>query len=102
MLKDNDIVRKHLLSKEWFRLNEKQFLLYKKITKALVTNHKFYWTSMAWAYSDEIVMFYSFINYINSYDKYNEFMTILSEKHSGYFNNFVCSRLVDQYKKMYK
>lgn len=102
LLKNNDIVRKHLLSKEWFILNEKQFLLYKKIGKALVTNHKFYWTSMAWAYSDEIVMFYSFINYINSYYKYNEYMAVLFEKHSEYFNNYVCSTLEEQYKKMYR
>lgn len=54
---------------------------------------------MAWAYSDEIVMFYSFINYINSYDKYNEYMTVLFEKHSEYFNNYVCSTLEEQYKK---
>lgn len=34
LLKNNDIVRKNLLFKEWFILNEKQFLLYKKIGKA--------------------------------------------------------------------
>ena len=66
-LKDNDIIRKHLLSTEWFVITEKQFLLYKKIAKALAINQNYYWSSMSGAYCDEIVMFFSLLNYINQY-----------------------------------
>lgn len=100
-LKDNDIIRKHLLSTEWFVITEKQFLLYKKIAKALAINQNYYWSSMSGAYCDEIVMFFSLLNYINQYQEYKNFMEVKSELHSEYYNGYVCSRLLDQYKKMY-
>ena len=100
-LKDNDIERKHLISKEWFILNEKQFKLYKKITKALVINQCYYWSTMTWTYCDEKVMFYSLLNYINQYKTYEEFIAVNTELHTEYYNGYVCSKLLEQYKKMY-
>ena len=101
-LKDNDIERKHLLSKEWFMLSEKQFNLYKIVSKALVINQQYYWSAMTRTYCDEILMFYSFLNYINHYKDYKDFSNVNSELHSEYYNGYVCSRLKEQYKKMYK
>lgn len=101
-LKDNDIERKHLLSKEWFILNEEQFKLYKKITKALVFNQHYYWSTMTWTYCDEIVMFYSLLNYISHYNEYKDFLDVKSELHSEYYNGYVCSILKEQYKNIYK
>lgn len=101
-LKDNDIERKHLISKEWFMLNEEQFKLYKKTTKALVINQCYYWSTMTWTYCDEIVMFYSLLNYTNQYNEYKDFLAVNSELHCEYYNGYVCSRLKEQYKKMYK
>lgn len=101
-LKDNDIKRKHLLSKEWFILNEEQFKLYKKITKALVFNQHYYWSTMTWTYCDEIVMFYSLLNYISHYNEYKDFLAVKSELHSEYYNGYVCSILKEQYKNIYK
>lgn len=100
-IKDIDIERKHLISKEWFMLNEEQFKLYKKITKALVINQCYYWSTITWTYCDEMVMFYSLLNYINQYNEYKDFVTVKSELHSEYYNGYVCSRLSEQYKKMY-
>lgn len=100
-LTDNDIKRRHLISKEWFMINEEQFNLYKKITKALVINQSYYWSTMTWTYCDEIVMFYSLLNYINQFNEYKDFLTAKNELHSEYYNGYVCSKLIEQYKKMY-
>ena len=101
-LKDNDIERKHLLSKEWFMLSEKQFKLYKIISKALVTNQQYYWSSMTWAYCDEILVFYSLLNYINHYKDYKDFFDINSDLHSELFNGYVCSMLSEKFKQFYQ
>ena len=72
-LSEYDITRKHLLSTMWFDLQEKHFVLYKKIYKVLIEQQGSYWSTMTFSYSDQIVAFYSFLRYIASYESYSEY-----------------------------
>lgn len=92
-LKDNDLVRKHLLSTEWFELQEKHFNLYKRIYKVLILQQEAYWAAMTWSYADQVVMFYSFIRYMASYETFEDFKQHTSERHAEYYNSMCCADL---------
>ena len=96
-LKENDIVRKHLLSAQWFELQEKQFNLYKQICKVLIHQQAAYWSVMTWSYGDQVAMFYSLLRYIDSYDSYEEFMKVLPEEHTENYNMVCCDELERHY-----
>lgn len=101
-LKYNDISRKHLLSKEWFEIKEIHFNLYKSAQALLITKQMSYWSTMTWSFCDQICIFYSLLNYISSYNNYEQFKKISSEAHTEYFNLRCCSDLEQHYANFYK
>ena len=58
-----EIKRKHLLSDEWFMLNENQFGLYKLLFETLVARNRQYWTAYSLTYRDDVIRFFSLLNY---------------------------------------
>ncbi len=101
-LRENDIERKHLLSKEWFELKQKHFDLYKSIYLLLVAKQSSYWSTMTWSFCDQVCMFYSLLKYIYSYDSFEQFKSIAAETHAEYFNSACCSDLEKHYTNFYK
>lgn len=92
-LKENDLVRKHLLSSEWFDLQEKHFNLYMRVYKVLMLQQIAYWATMTWSYADQVSMFYSLIRYIASYEKFEYFKKHTSTEHAEYYNAACCADL---------
>ncbi len=92
-LAKNDIVRKHILSQEWFDLTEKQYELYQLVGKVLILRQPSYWSTMTWSYCDQVVMFYSLLRYMASYGCFEEFRKISPALHAEYFNSACCDEL---------
>jgi hypothetical protein len=99
-LSEYDITRKHLLSSMWFDLQEKHFVLYKKIYKVLIEQQGSYWSTMTFSYSDQIVAFYSFLRYIASYESYSEYKTCSLEDHSERYNSACCYDLERAFREL--
>lgn len=97
-IRENDIERKHLLSKEWFDLSEDQFKLYRNIYEVLIVPHQYYWTNMTLSYGDAASYFYSLIRYVSSYEDYEKFKKISFEMHTEYYNACCCEDLERHYK----
>lgn len=97
---ENDIERKHLLSKEWFELSESQFELYKYIYEIIIVRHQYYWTNMTLSYGDAASCFFSLIRYIASYKGYEEFRKVCLELHTEYYNSYCCEDLKRHYESL--
>ncbi len=92
-LAENDLVRKRLLSPEWFDMKPQHFDLYLLIYRVLIVQQGAYWSTMTWSYSDQISMFYSLLRYMASYDSYENFKKVSPEMHTEYFNSACCDEL---------
>lgn len=83
-------VDKRLISKEWFDIDEESFNLYKRI--GTYFSSATYWSSFLTCYADDLMMFFSLFNFVNSYDTYDDFL-----KHKGmhneYYNTYVCQQI---------
>lgn len=99
-IKDNDLVTKRLLSKEWFEITEKDFKLYNLIYEVLIVNQQHYWSTMTTSFCDQTAMFYSLLRYYASYKSYTEFCEVSSSKHSEYYNSCCCEELLRVYSNM--
>ena len=87
-------LKKRLISNSWFEIDEKAFLLYKKIGEYF--SSATYWSSFTLCYGDDLMMFFSLFNYINTYATYDSYLEN-SSMHSEYYNTYVCSQIGDLY-----
>jgi hypothetical protein len=97
---ENDVERKHLLSKEWFDLSEDQFELYKYIYETLIVQHQYKWTIMTLSYGDAASLFCSLIQYIAGYESYEKFKSISLEMYTEYYNSYCCESLERHYENL--
>ncbi len=95
-IKENDLERKRLLSKEWFDLSSEQFDLYMKLYEVLITPHQEYWTCMTLNYCDQVIMFFTLIRYISSYREYEKFKQTRLELHPEYYDS-ACIRELERH-----
>lgn len=95
---ENDLVRKRLLNTKWFDLEEKYYTLYCSIYKVLVVQQQAFWSAMTWCYGDQIVMFYSLLNYIGSFRSYECFKKITPQQHVENYNFHCCKKLDEKYR----
>ena len=96
-LASNDLVRKRLLSSEWFDLQKKHFDLYQRIFRVLVVQQNEQWGTMTWSYGDQASMFYSLLRYFGSYSSYEEYRKHSPQMHSEYYNSACCEDLERHY-----
>ena len=96
-LASNDLVRKRLLSSEWFDLQKKHFDLYKRIFRVLVVQQNAHWSTMTWSYGDQAAMFYSLLEYFGSYSSYEEYRKHSPQEHSEHYNSACCGALERHY-----
>ena len=87
-------LNKRLISKEWFDIDEETFNLYKKI--GTFFSSATYWSSFVMCYGDDLMMFFSLFNYINTYEEYNSYIKN-KEMHNEYYNTYVCQLIGDLY-----
>jgi hypothetical protein len=90
---ENDLVRKHLLSPDWFDLQPKHYALYRQVYKVLILQQTAYWATMTWSYSDQVSMFYTLLRYVASYDSFDNFKKHTPEEHTEYYNSACCEEL---------
>ena len=85
---------KRLVSKKWFEINKETFELYKRIGNYF--SKATYWSSFQLCYGDDLIMFFSLFNYINTYNDYDSFCKNI-DYHNEYFNTYVCEQIKDLY-----
>lgn len=89
-LGENDLVRKRLLSSDWFKLKPEHFELYQMAYRVLVHKQQSYWATMTWSYFDQVSVFYTLLRYIASYNRYEDFIKYPPELHAEYYNSACC------------
>ena len=97
-LNEKDIISKHLLSYEWFDINNDTFDLYKKAHQVYILDHESeYWAAMTGSFFDSTVLFYSLLRYFGSYSDYNSYKSVSCEMHAEYYNSCACDELSRAY-----
>lgn len=91
---------KTVLSKEWFRLNEEQLSLYKKMYNTVCRLNNSWYKSFAGIYADDFISFIALLNYMNRFSSAKEIERNVSMQ-GEYFNEFVCDSLSEYYDRMH-
>ena len=90
-----DGINKKILSKNWFQLNQEQFLLYKKMYKIVCNQHLLSYNLFTKYYSDDLIELIALLSFINKYSSVEDINEDL-ENQGEYFNNYLC-QLMDKY-----
>lgn len=84
---------KRLLDTRWFRLNEGQLNLYKRLYKIICEWDHAWYKSYAGNYSDDLVTFIALLGYMNHFETVEQICTEGLEMQGEYFNSYVCQQL---------
>lgn len=93
-------LHKKLLSKEWFLLNEEQLGLYKKLYNIVCKLNNTWYKVFSGNYSDDLIAFIAFLNYINSFSEATEIGKQNIDMQGEYFNSYACEFLADYFSRM--
>lgn len=85
---------KRLISSRWFDINQEEFVFYKRLGDYF--SSATHWSSFSLCYGDDLMMFFSLFNYINSYDDYDSYKKNM-KMHSEYYNTYLCKQVNDLY-----
>lgn len=92
--KDNiDLYSKRMLGVDWFKIDEEIFVLYQRIYRTLISVQPYYWSTLTTAFSDEPIMFYSLLEYFDSYSSYNDYSRVEIDSHPELLNYLTCSNI---------
>lgn len=95
-----DYETKRLLDPEWFDLDERRFIMYKKIYNIFIPlMDKYEWITYGSIFFDYSTLFFCLIQYIGIKESYEQFKQITPEMHSEYFNTYSCSALNLRYEE---
>ena len=94
-----DEIKKITLPLEWFSLNDKQLLLYKKLKKVFVDQNNCWYKVYAGNYADDLVVFVALLNYMDGFADAQEIKQDI-ENQSEQFNSYTCACLDNHYKRM--
>lgn len=92
-------IKKTLLKADWFELNQRQLELYKRLYRVVCENNNYWYKSYSGIYSDDLVAFVSFLQFMNHFkdaDEVKENKTMQPEE----YNTLVCENLQKRYKIM--
>lgn len=92
-------VEKKLLNERWFRIDNRRLALYKSLRKVLKENDRSWFKTYAGAYSDDLVMLMSLIDYFNGYESAEE-LSSHKGTHGERFNTLACQRLCEHFGNM--
>lgn len=93
-----EVNRLHKLSNKWFELSKEQFKLAKVVARVLSGNNKPYWMSFSLSYSDQMVLFFGYIQYIDTYQTYNKYRQTNNHEELG--NAYILLKLRDQHETL--
>ena len=93
-------MKKTLLDSGWFALNQRQLDLYKKLYRVICENNDYWYKSFSRIYSDDLVAFVAFLQFMNHFSAADEIRNSKIEMQPEYCNAFVCESLNEHYKIM--
>ena len=97
---NNATVTKTLLDKAWFRVNDKQLDLYKKLYHILLEINNDWYKIYAGNYSDDLISLLGLLDYMNHFESADE-ITKDFEMLPEYCNACICSRLQEHFERMH-
>ena len=83
---------KKILETDWFRLNEVQLELYKKLYRIICEWQPAWYKSYSGIYSDDFVVFNALLNFMNHFESVEQICTDI-DMQGEYFNAFACEQL---------
>lgn len=89
--------KKKVLDARWFRMNEAQLGLYKKLYKIICEWDHAWYKSYAGIYSDDLVTFIALLNYMNHFESVKQIHDENLSMQGEYFNGFACKQLSDYF-----
>ena len=84
---------KKILDTGWFRLNEAQLELYKKLYWLICEWQPAWYKSYSGIYSDDLILFNSLLNFMNHFESVEQIQADL-DMQGEYFNAFACKQLM--------
>ncbi|MPM90772.1 hypothetical protein SDC9_137894 [bioreactor metagenome] len=102
--KEQDLIEynyftKKLLSKKWFCVSKKQFILWSNIELLFYNYQLFEWTGYGGIYFDYSMVTFALLEYIFQYETYEDFTKVSSELHCEYFNTYCCKKISMLYER---
>lgn len=91
-------VDRHVLNKDWFMLNDKQLMLYKKLLYVIRDLNNCWFKSYAGVYSDDFVSFIGLLEYMDRFSNADELQECI-ENHGDNLNGLLIQKLKDIYKQ---
>ena len=97
---NNSVVSKTLLDKTWFKLNEKQLCLYKRLYHILLEINNDWYKIYAGNYSDDLICLLALLDYMNHFKSADEIQKDF-DMHPEYCNACMCSRLEEHFNRIH-
>ena len=97
---NNATVTKTLLDKAWFRVNDKQLDLYKKLYHILLEINNDWYKIYAGNYSDDLISLLALLDYMNHFKSADEIQKDF-DMHPEYCNACMCSRLEEHFSRIH-
>ena len=89
-------VNKKILDTKWFRLNETQLRLYKKLYWLICKCQPACYKSCSGIYSDDLIAFYALLVFMNQFESIEQIQPDIEMK-GEYFNAFACEWLKEYF-----
>lgn len=95
---EESTLEKNLLDERWFEIDDRRLALYKSLRRALKENDQSWFKACTGAYSDDLVVLLSLVDYFDGYESSEElaerkgthrelFNALACQELSGYFDN---------------
>lgn len=96
---DEEYRERKILNKNWFEINEEQFLLYKDIAKYFKKYSKYYWCTYISVYFDSFFQFIDLIYYFDMFENFEKFSSMDSNNHRERYNEFIINHIYEKFKE---
>lgn len=96
---NDPIATKTLLGERWFKLNEKQLQLYKKLYHLIFEVNNDWFKVYSGNYSDDLISFLGLLEFMNYFDTAQDIEEAF-DMQPEYFNSCVCQRLETHFLQM--
>lgn len=88
---------KKILDTSWFKMNDEQLSLYKKLYQIIFVWQPAWYKSYAGIYADDLVTLNALLNYMNHFESARQIQDEI-DMQGEYFNAFCCKELSDYFK----
>jgi hypothetical protein len=99
--KDEDTLKKNLISLEWFNLNDRQLSLYKKLHSVLISINLSLYKGFCGNYADDLIKLIALIDFMNHFESIDDIKVDL-EMQPEYFNGCGIAHLNEYYERLQK